>query len=43
MPKVRIGEVEIEMTVDEFVEFIEKTRPEEIVAKLKTLKESRSE
>jgi len=37
MPKIKVGSIQVEMTVDEFIEFLSKTEPTQIVPKLQAL------
>jgi len=37
MPKITLGNIKVEMTVEEFIEFISKTEPTQILPKLQAL------
>lgn len=37
MPKITVGNIKIEMTVDEWIEFLKKTNPTEMAEKLEAL------
>jgi len=37
MPKITVGNIKIELTVDEFIELLSKTEPNQILPKLEAL------
>jgi len=43
MPEIEIGNLKVKMTVDEFVEFLKRTDPNEMAPKLKALAEKSTE